>query len=144
MAKSDYFSLFNNVVINNVEIVDIFKRIILKEKFKDDNNLYFNYKISDGQTPDSLARNFYDDPQLYWIILASNDMKDFFYDWPMTDIELRKYVDKKIADEGLDTGQTKDELFEGLTTINESKRIIKYMNPTRVEDLLFELNKTLA
>jgi len=156
MSKNSYFSFLGNIKINDVLLKNIFRKITSLDKFLDDKNLYFDHYIIDGQSPESLARYFYDDPELFWLIMIPNKRKDYFYDWPLDDRSLRKYSIKVYNEQepieptgGFITGDTGDvvypkteeEIYSELSAENELKRTIKIFNPARMSDLLFELNK---
>jgi hypothetical protein len=49
-------------------------------------------------TPESVSEQYYGDQQYYWIILLFNDVKDRFYDWPLTAGQFEKYVQDKYSD----------------------------------------------
>ena len=53
--------------------------------------------IVDGEKPEILAHQLYGDPELHWIILYANGASFLnpYYDWPMTNFDLQKFVDKK-------------------------------------------------
>jgi len=116
MSES-YFSYFKNVVINDVEIKNIFSKLRVIKDFKDNDNLFIDYKISDGETPETIAHTIYDSKELFWIILISNDIHDYYYDWPLRVEELEnlaiKHIDDLIADVDttLETGETLEEVF---------------------------------
>lgn len=40
------------------------------------------YIIEDGKSPDSLARDLYEDPQMFYPILMANGIIDYYKDWP--------------------------------------------------------------
>jgi hypothetical protein len=136
---SSYFSNIEDTVIDNTRMKNIFVRIVLiKERFVDAFN---SYKVIDGETPEILAKRFYGDTQLFWLILASNGMKNYFYDWPLTSSELDKYVDK-IFDDLSVSGytETKQQLFDRLTAENEAKKNIEYLAVEYLQTFLYELD----
>ena len=55
--------------------------------------------IVDGENPEILAHQFYGDSELHWIILYANgaSMLNPYYDWPMTNYDLNKFVDTKYG-----------------------------------------------
>jgi hypothetical protein len=60
---------------------------------------YQKYIIRDGDRPDTLADQFYDDSELHWLIMYANGMKmaNPWYDWPMTHSTLNKFITKKYG-----------------------------------------------
>ena len=60
---------------------------------------YQKYLIRDGDRPDTLAHQFYGDSELHWLFFYANGSKllNPYYDWPLTQYDLNKFVDKKYA-----------------------------------------------
>lgn len=44
---------------------------------------YYEYSITDSDTPEILADKVYGNPEAHWIILYANNIYDPFYDWPL-------------------------------------------------------------
>ena len=139
----NYFKFSDTVNVSDEDVKDIFKRIVFKGKFFDDNSSYDDFKVMDGMTPESVARNIYGSASLYWVILLSNGMQDFLYDWPILDDVVRKIASKYYADGNFDTGQDEDDIYAILVDENNAKRDIKYLKKSRLSELIFELNKSL-
>ena len=57
------------------------------------------YLIRDGDRPDTLAYQFYDDSKLHWLIMYANGTNVFnpWYDWPMKHFDLTKFITKKYG-----------------------------------------------
>lgn len=68
----------------------------VRKKIKVLNTAFFEQVfLNDGDRPDTIAHQFYDDSQLHWIVLYANYMSNPYYDWPMSYFDLQKFVDKK-------------------------------------------------
>ena len=65
----NYFKFSDTVNVSDEDVKDIFKRIVFKGKFFDDNSSYDDFKVMDGMTPESVARNIYGSASLYWVLL---------------------------------------------------------------------------
>lgn len=53
------------------------------------------YMISDSDTPESLAYNFYGDSKMSWIILLANGIRNIYSDWPLNVDMFNNMIDKK-------------------------------------------------
>ena len=73
-------------------VKNIFRRVILSGKIERYVNSYEAYYIEDGERPESVAYNFYGDPELDWIILTANNITDPYTQWPMDSNTLLSYV----------------------------------------------------
>jgi len=78
-------------------IQDIFVRVIAKKSVTERNVLFQKYTIHEEETPESIANDIYGSSQYYWVVLLTNKIYDRYYEWPMTDRILRKYVGDKYT-----------------------------------------------
>ena len=75
--------------INDITIrVDIVKSVLDRQS-----NFEF-YDVQDGETPEIVAYNFYNDTNLHWIILMTNDMIGI-NEWPLSNQQLEKSILRK-------------------------------------------------
>ena len=77
-------------------VKNIFRRVRVKEKIKDYLTLTEAYYVEDFDTPATLATEFYGSPTLDWVILITNNIIDFYEDWPKNEAELLTYVKVKV------------------------------------------------
>ena len=71
---------------------------------------YQKYLIRDGDRPDTLAYQFYDDSELHWLIMYANGLSisNPWYDWPMPHGTLSKFITKKYPDNEYSTHHYED------------------------------------
>jgi len=148
MALS-YFDYFENVVVNEIQIKNIFDNISMKQIYHDDlakkKEIFDNVPFNEDDSLETLAYKLYEDKQLWWVITVSNQTKDYLYDFPLKSVELRayhrKYVDN-LNDENegqtgypltLDDEQT---IWLAMVDENETKRIIKALKRRYLGDFL--------
>jgi len=77
------------------------RNIILKAKIGKDliqsYDSYYPYTIKAGETPTSLAYDYYGSVEYVWLIFLVNDMVDPYYDFPMDDDIFNQYIKKKYG-----------------------------------------------
>lgn len=105
-----YFSKFPNTlyditqpgdkVLKPIILKDIIRRVKLKDNIRINAFAYDEYDISDGERPDILAHQFYNDSNLAWVILVTNEIHDVYSEWPLTERELSLMVTKKYSGSG--------------------------------------------
>ena len=107
-----YFNYFPKTVYNlddNSKSVDVVTNILAKfgfeSSFKNNSVVYYQYVITDGETPEMLAHKFYNDSEKHWVILSLNDIYNPQTDWPIEQRSLIKYLDRKYYNEA-DTANT--------------------------------------
>ena len=52
----------------------------------------------EGETPESVAYDYYANAEDHWVILMLNQYYDRYYDWPMSQRDLQAYVISKYSD----------------------------------------------
>lgn len=96
-----YFQLFPRIAykFENEQqarvLTDIIKRVKVRERVITEATLYNPYYVKDGETPDVVAANFYNDSNLHWIILHTNVIIDPYFGWPLSSKALQKYIQNK-------------------------------------------------
>ncbi|ASD50578.1 baseplate wedge subunit [Acidovorax phage ACP17] len=90
-----YFRKFSTLVYDRVVAQNILTAVLPSRLNVDRVFVYQNYRVSDGETPESVADKLYKDAKLYWVLLVVNDIVDPFVGWPMSDAELEEFVVKK-------------------------------------------------
>ena len=105
-----YFSIVPSIVYDEKPIKYPFSdadRVIAKNFFRryklnDDifsYAVFFNkYAIEDGERPDILADKLYGSPKYDWVILLTNNLVNAQYDWPLSNYDLTKTLEKEYDD----------------------------------------------
>ena len=83
---------------NAIEIQDILTRLVVRKNISSRNVLFAKHAVTDSQTPESLSLEYYGTVKHYWVNLMINQYYDRYYDWPLTERNLRAYVNEKYSD----------------------------------------------
>ena len=90
----EYYILEDNK--NSLDVVtNITNRFKINDAIKSNASAFYDYVVSDGETPENLAHRFYGNSNKHWIILMMNDIVHPQFDWPKNDISLNKFIEKK-------------------------------------------------
>ena len=84
---SPFPTIFYDSFVNKEEIkfvTDIFKRSKATTAALSDRVVWYDYIISDGETPEILSYNYYNSVNYHWVILLTNQIQDPQWDWPMS------------------------------------------------------------
>ena len=98
-----YFDLFPTIEYKNVgltttkTVTNILKRAAIRSAIKENRVIFTQYIIKGNETPESLAFDLYDDAELHWVILLSNDIYDRYHQWPMNVNQFLSYVGDKYS-----------------------------------------------
>ena len=133
-----YFKYLPKVYVRNRTIQEgnhpyqltrnIFRRIKIKDQLLGSLLGFTQYSIEEGERPDQVARKFYGDSGLDWMVLIINNIINIYEDWPMNREDLYRYTVKHYGSvdaishyESVDIFATTGEklLNEGIT-VNEN------------------------
>ena len=79
---------------NQTLITDILRRVNLKSNVAANTLVFDEYNVQDGEQPDIVARKYYGDSELHWIIVTVNNITSR-YDWPLDQVALSEFVNDK-------------------------------------------------
>jgi len=107
-----YFANFPKTIYNLTDnntgldvVTNIMSKFSFEEEFKTNTTVYYDYLITDGETPDMVASKVYGDSEKHWIILSLNNIVDVASEWPLDQSSLIKVMDSKYYDNA-DTANT--------------------------------------
>lgn len=78
-----------------VVMKNIWRRNEVIQKYLTSVTLFDEYIIKEGETPETISFNQYEDPFFGWTILVVNDITNFHADWPKSSASLVDYVNSK-------------------------------------------------
>lgn len=94
--RNFYFRGFRKVqyVLDNETrtVLDFIHRWQIVDSVRNNLAAYSLWSIRDSDTLRSIAKTLYKSEHYYWVIMMMNDMIDPFYDWPLSETDLRKYI----------------------------------------------------
>lgn len=160
----EYFSGFPKITYDGQLIRNITIRLDFIRKIKDNISIFQFVQIQSGERPEDIADKYYNDPNLYWIVLYMNDVIDPYFDWLLTDDQLFKHANTKYINiyathhyettsgSDLGAGIIVDQFapfsipvtnLEYEQSINETKRKIKILKQEYIQQVLSEYQQEL-
>lgn len=127
-----YFNYFPKTLYNLDDetntvdsVTNIIARFAFEEKLKENSAAFYKYALRDGDTPEIVARKYYDNSERHWIVLLFNNIIDSQWEWPLDDKTFNEFVDKKYsAPEYADTANTS---IPGFTWARNTANVKKYL-----------------
>jgi hypothetical protein len=99
-----------------ITVKNLFKRAKLRTDIINIITAFQYYQIKDNERPDVVASKLYDDSELDWVILITNNITNIREEWPLSNQNLYYYmIDKYGSDENIsgihhyETTEVKDE-----------------------------------
>ena len=77
---------------NIVTATNLMARSYLLPSLTKNVNLFYTYKIKEGDTPENLAYRYYNTTDRFWLVMYSNNLMDPQWDWPLTSKEFTSYL----------------------------------------------------
>ena len=75
----------------------ILRRVKLRSGIRSGMFLFDNYDVKDGEKPEDIAFKWFGDAQYHWVILMTNDIKDRYFEWPMSQPQFHQYLEDKYG-----------------------------------------------
>ena len=94
----EYVSRLPGATISDYKKVkNIFKRGVLREDIFQNLSFFTKYQVKGDDRPDNVANEVYDDPDLDWLVLISNNIINFQSEWPLTQLEFDAFLLEKYG-----------------------------------------------
>ena len=92
----DYVSRLPDAKISDyLTVKNLFKKGKLASDIFNDLTIFTKYEIDGDDRPDNVANKFYDDPDLDWVVLLSNNIINVQSEWPLPQRDFDRYVLEK-------------------------------------------------
>lgn len=118
-----------NVYGNNQVVTNLITRAYLLPELQKNIMMFYQYDIKDGETPESISYNYYNNVYRYWLILYANNITDPLGDWPKTNRQLDLYLEDKYKEQANGTNI----IAYTMSTIHHYEKIV-----TTYDDVYFQ------
>ena len=89
----------SNKIEDRIEVKNIFKRSKLRTDIDQVITAFNYYYIPEGDRPDIVAENIYNDSELDWVVLTSNNITNIRDQWPLSHNDLHTFMLEKYGSE---------------------------------------------
>ena len=80
------------------KIKDIITRVAIRNEVRNRDSLFAKHNVKEGETPESVAYDYYGNANYHWIVLMMNKIDNRYYGWPLSERNLQAYVNDTYAD----------------------------------------------
>ena len=84
-----------------VQTKNLFRRVKVREDLFANFMQFDKYKIVGDERPDNVAQKVYDNDDLDWVVLLSNNIVDLNNEWPLTQFQLNEFLNEKYTPQEL-------------------------------------------
>ena len=89
----EYVNRFPNAKLSKyIKSKNIFTNIKIRDEIFQDLMYFEKYTIIADERPDNVAETFYEDPDLDWLVLLSNNIVNVYEEWPLTQKNFEEFV----------------------------------------------------
>lgn len=92
-----YFSKLPIIAYNNFQVRNIAERVAIVTTPRIAPLEFYPYELGSNIRADQLAFDYYDDPNLDWMIYLVNGIVDPYYGWHVYDLDFYKYIDQQYG-----------------------------------------------
>lgn len=82
---------------NKTQVKNLFRRAKLRDDLFENLNFFERYIIEGDERPDQVAFKLYDDPNLDWVILVTNNILNIQSEWPLPQRLFNSYLLEKYG-----------------------------------------------
>lgn len=101
--------------INYTLVKNIFRRLAVDEDLNQNFVQFERARVEEGDTPSSIALDYYGDPYMDWVILITNNIINYAEEWPKDSYDFLQFVLSKYKGDtgGVHHWETKEIKYEG-------------------------------
>ena len=88
-----------NKVESRITVKNLFKRSRLRTDLDQAITAFNYYDVKEGIRPDMIAQELYDNSELDWVVLTSNNITNIRNEWPLSHNDLQEYMLEKYGSE---------------------------------------------
>lgn len=101
LPNVEYVNRFPNTKSNDETTLakNIFRRVKIREDLISVFAGFEYYAVVEGERPDQIAEKLYGDAGLDWVILVSNNITNYYDQWPLTSSQFHNYLMSKYGNE---------------------------------------------
>lgn len=140
MSAEDYELKFSNIQPVKIKIKNLFEQYRIVDKIKSQGAAFETYSILEGEKPEDISQKFYDTIDFWWLILMFNNIKNPFFDMPLSEEQVIQLAATLYTEEGK---YPKQVYYRLIFHENEKKRNIIIPRKPYVANIVFEFRKQL-
>jgi len=124
-----------NKIESRILVKNIFKRSKLRSDVDQAITAFNYYYVQERMRPDMVAQDLYEDPELDWVVLTSNNITNIRNQWPLDHNDFRAYLLDKY---GSDSVISSVKHYETRKVVDEYNRVVMPAGLQVDKDFSFE------
>jgi len=95
--RTQYFRKFPLTVYNGTPSINIMRRVDFSKNIRNYLAAFYNFEVTEGERPETIAYDYYEDIDLDWLIYLANDIVDPYHDIALDSNDLQSTIIKKYG-----------------------------------------------
>ena len=95
--RTQYFRKFPITIYNDTPSLNIMRRVDFNKNVKKLLSSFYSFQTDEGQKPETIAYDYYDDVDLDWLVYLTNDVIDPYYDVSLHQDDFEANIKKKYG-----------------------------------------------
>jgi len=120
-----YFQNFPKTTHNGNLVIDITRRVQLKNTVLSNPFVFLPYTIQQDEDPEDIALYYYGSVRYTWLVYFSVGLIDPYFQWPLTTKQFERYIINKYQQQ---SGVTGREVLEWSMNETIGENIVHYVN----------------
>ena len=94
LPNFEYVSRFPGAknISDYVQVKNIFKRAKIRADIFNELSFFTKYQVEGNERPDNVATQVYNDPNLDWLVMLSNNYVNYETEWPLDNQSFERYL----------------------------------------------------
>jgi len=94
---SGYFNYFPTSRYAQAVVTNVIAKVRFRESVRKTAAVFYTYTVQEGERPDQIAENYYQDPTYDWVIYLANDIIDPYHEWPKSQSQFDNHIKAKYG-----------------------------------------------
>lgn len=78
-----FFNFFPTIKYGDNIVTNILAKVRFDQSVSKNLAVFYPYTVKEGERPDHIAKWYYNDPYLDWVVYLANNITDPYFQWPM-------------------------------------------------------------
>lgn len=131
---------FSNLQPVKVTIKNLFEQYRVLDRYKRDAASFITYNVQDNQLIEQISYKFYNTIDYWWVIAVFNDIKNPFYDMPLSEDQLVDFSKTLTTREGK---YPQNVYYKLMFEANEERRKINIPKEGYIADMIWEFREAI-
>jgi len=139
-STPEYQLKFSNLQPVVVKVKNLFEQFQVIDTYKRDAATFIKYKVQDNERIENISEKFYETPDFWWILCVFNNIRNPFYDLPLSENQIIELARRLGTEEKKYPESVYYKLIFGA---NEEKREINVPKAALIGSVVWDFRKEM-